>query len=112
MLDHHSLIHLFHIFIIGSFLLYIGIKQSNLSTTWFHIMIGVGVSVIGYHAYKYFILNKGQGSWISLFHMLFIAPLLIVTGYLGASAPRYLFELILMAAFAAMGYHAYYMIYQ
>lgn len=99
-----TIIHLLHIFVIGTFLLYIGIRQKNLSNMWYWIMIAVGLTVIAYHSYKFFTVKQ---SWVSLFHMFFIAPLLVITGYLGENAPRYLFELILMSGFAAIGYHAY-----
>lgn len=107
-MDYHTIIHLFHIFIVGGFLLYVGTKRQSLSANWFRIMMTVGLIVILYHAYKYF--GTSKGSWVNLFHMLIVGPLLLYTGYLGSSSPRYLFELLLFAAFAAIGYHTYYLV--
>jgi len=107
-MDYHTTLHLLHIFIIGGFLLYVGTKRQSLSTNWFRVMMILGIVVILYHAYKYFGTNKGY--WVKVFHFLIVGPLLLYTGYLGTSAPRYLFEYILFTAFAAIGYHTYYLL--
>lgn len=107
-MNSHTVLHLLHIFVIGGFLSYIGIKKQSLSATWFKVILGVGVIVFAYHGYKYF--GTSKGSWVNLFHMLIVAPLLMYTGYLGSSAPRYMFELILFTAFAAIGYHTFYLL--
>jgi hypothetical protein len=53
---------------------------------------------------------SGKNPWVNLFHIFVVAPLLIYIGYEKDNTPRQYFEYIFMLAFAAIGYHAYYMV--
>jgi hypothetical protein len=50
---------------------------------------------------------KKESLWVNLFHVLVVGPALLAYGL---SGQRYLRELVLMLAFAAMGYHGYYLL--
>jgi Na+-transporting methylmalonyl-CoA/oxaloacetate decarboxylase beta subunit len=105
------LVHLFHIIIIGGLFLYVGIKRKNIPNLMFPILFGLGVIVILYHmfnAYKHII--KKESYWISLIHILLVGPLLVYIGYNKDKTHRLYFELLLMLAFASIGYHGYYLI--
>lgn len=68
---------------------------------------GLGLFIILYHIYK--AIYK-KDAWVNYIHIFLIGPLLVLIGYLNKSAPRKLFEIILMFAFASIGYHGYYMV--
>jgi hypothetical protein len=105
-------LHLFHIFIIGSLLIYLGIKQKQTPAWVFHILTFLGIFIVIYHSYRAYlaITEKKALPWINAFHIFVIAPLLISLGLLGTNSPRYLFEFMLMLGFSVIGYHAYYLL--
>lgn len=107
-----TFVHLFHIIFVGGLFLYIGIKQKNMPLFMYNIILALGIIILVYHCYKGF--NKivgGKNAWVNLFHVLIVAPLLIYIGYNKQDTPRYFYEFIFMLAFAAIGYHAYYMFF-
>ena len=105
-----SLVHLFHILIVGSLFLYVGIERTNIPTFMFPLLLGLGVIIILYHIFKvYTYMKQGKGYWVNLIHILLVGPLLLYIGYNGEKTARLYFELLLMLGFAAIGYHGYYM---
>jgi len=106
------LVHLFHIIFVGGLFLYIGIKQKNMPTIMYNIILATGVLILFYHFYKgYKKFINGKNAWVNVFHVLIVAPLLILTGIQKQNTPRYIYELIFMLAFAAIGYHGYYLFF-
>lgn len=106
-----SLVHLFHILIVGSLFLYVGIERTNIPTFMFPLLLGLGVIIILYHTFKvYTYMKQGKGYWVNLIHILLVGPLLLYIGYNGEKTARLYFELLLMLGFAAIGYHGYYML--
>jgi hypothetical protein len=65
-----------------------------------------------YQLYKSYIkYSTGALSlWVNLMHVLIISPLLIYIGAKGKNTPRPAFEMLLLTAFAAFGYHLYYLV--
>ena len=107
-----SLVHLFHILIVGSLFLYVGIYKTTIPKMMFPILLGLGIVIILYHMYKaYNNMQHKKGYWANLIHIILVGPLLIYIGYHDAKTARLYFELLLMLGFAAIGYHGYYMIY-
>lgn len=105
-----TLVHLFHILIVGSLFLYVGIERTNIPSFMFPLLLGLGVIVILYHMFKvYTYMKQGRGYWVNLIHILLVGPLLVYIGYNGEKTARLYFELLLMLGFAAIGYHGYYM---
>jgi len=96
-----------HIFIFAAFLLYIGIVQAKMPEFMYPIILGFGVIVISYHAYKSFFVND---AWINYIHIFIVGPLLVFIGLYKKGTPPKMFELALMVAFAAIGYHAYHLV--
>ena len=45
--------------------------------------------------------------WVNIFHVLLVAPLLFYVCAKGFDTPRWAYELLAMAGFAALGYHIY-----
>jgi hypothetical protein len=105
------LVHLFHIIIVGGLFLYVGINREKISKTLFTILLGLGVFIIFYHIFKvYNYLEEGKSIWVNLIHIFIVGPILIFIGYNSEKTPRLYFEILLMLAFAAIGYHGYYVI--
>jgi len=105
-----ALVHLFHVLIVGSLFLYVGIQRTSIPTILFPILFWLGIVIILYHIFKaYLYLKQGRGYWVNLIHILLVGPLLMYIGYNGDKTTRPYFELLLMLGFAAIGYHGYYM---
>lgn len=103
-------VHLFHILLVGSLFLYIGIQKTNIPNWFYPFLFGLGFFLIIYHSYKaYHYLLKDINPWFNMIHIILIAPLLIWIGYKKDKTPSYVFDLILMLGFASIGYHTYYL---
>jgi hypothetical protein len=103
-------VHLFHILFVGTLFLYVGIESKNTPAFMYPFLLGLGIFIILYHAYKtYLKYSAGKNPWVNLIHILIVGPLLIYIGYNKQLTPRYAYELLLMLGFAAIGYHGYYL---
>jgi hypothetical protein len=62
-----------------------------------------------YHAYKAIsrLIAASPVVWINLIHVLLVAPLLIWIGYYAKRTERPAYDMLLIAAFGAFGYHLY-----
>jgi len=106
------LVHLFHILIVGSLFLYVGINKNKIFGFMYPILLSIGVIIIFYHGYKmYNHIKLHQSYWVSLIHIFIVGPLLIYIGYNGTKTQRYFFEILMMLGFASIGYHLYYLLY-
>lgn len=103
-------VHLFHILIVGSLFLYVGIYRTKIPELMYPFLLGLGIIIIIYHSYKaYNYMKQGKGYWVNLIHILLVGPLLVYIGYNKDKTARLYFELLLMLGFAAIGYHSYYL---
>jgi hypothetical protein len=103
-------VHLFHILLVGSLFLYIGIKKTKICPWFYPFLLVLGFFLIIYHSYKaYYYLLKGINPWFNVIHILLIGPLLMWIGYKKDKVPLYAFDLLLMLGFASIGYHTYYL---
>ena len=106
---YHLFVHLFHIILVGGLFLYVAIKRETAPKYIFNLLLILGIVIILYHSYKvYSKLKQNKNPWVNLFHIFIVAPLIIYIGYYGSETKRLYFELLLMLAFAAIGYHTYY----
>ena len=104
-------VHLFHILFVGGLFLYVGILKTKTYPPVFVLCFWLGILIILYHSVKLFIKWKGGKSfWVNLIHIFIIGPLLIYIGYEKEKTSRKYFEILLMLAFASIGYHLYYLI--
>ncbi len=103
-----QIIQLFHILIVASIFIYIGVVRTDIPEYLFPIILGFGVVVVLYHAYKTFV-NPAR-AWLYLIHVLLVGPLLIYIGHTGKNTERKFFELLLLLAFATLGYNGFYFI--
>ena len=108
----HIALNLFHILGVAPLFLYVAISRANTVAVLYPIMLGLGAFIFLYHSYKAFLRFRSGSSaiWINLIHMLFVAPLLVYIGYYGKDTPRPAYEMLALIAFAALGYHIYYII--
>jgi hypothetical protein len=108
-MDTHTIINVLHILIIVPFFLYIGITKTDLPEKLFTVLMGIGGVITLYHAYKLVVRmqQKSGFAWVNAVHVLFVGPLLFYIGYRGKDTPRSAFEILLLFAFAAGGYHLY-----
>jgi hypothetical protein len=110
-MDTHIIINLFHIILVVPFLLWIGISRGSFPDWIFTTLLALGIIVFFYQGYKAYtrILSQSYYIWVNLIHVLWIAPLLIYIGYRKKDTPRPAYELLLLTAFGALGYHMYQM---
>lgn len=100
-----------HIALIAPLFIYVGMYRDQVHEYVFYALGLVGAVVLAYHAYRaYMKLTSGQSAWINWIHILFVAPLLLLLGYLKKDANRRYFEMLLMLGFAAFGYHGFYLV--
>ena len=97
-----QIVHLFHILIVGTLFLYVGIIREKIPKLLFPVLLILGVIIIVYHIYKPY--------WVNLIHILLVGPLLVYIGYNRENTSRRYFEMLLMLGFASIGYHGYYLI--
>ena len=110
-MDPHTIIHLFHILIVCSLFLYVGINRVNIYKFLFPVLLILGFIIILYHLYKvYKYFSNGKSYWVNLIHVFIVGPLFVYIGYYGANTSRKFFELLLMLGFASIGYHLYYLL--
>ena len=53
-------VHLFHILIVGSLFLYVGIKRDSISPYLYPILLGLGIIIIFYHNIIIIIIHTKQ----------------------------------------------------
>ena len=113
MLDKHTIIHLFHILLVGPLFLYVGIKRETIPKLMFPFLLVLGAFITLYHIYlAYNKFKQGQSAWVNYIHFLIIGPLLVYIGYQGLETSRKYFEMLLLLGMATIGYHGYYLIQQ
>jgi hypothetical protein len=102
---------LFHVLFVSPLLLYVGFQRENTPDSVFTLLGILGVVVILYHSYRAFTkIKDGKSAWINWIHILLVAPLFLILGYLKKDANRRYFEMLLLLAFASLGYHGVYLI--
>ena len=108
-MEYHFMGSLFHIFFVVPLFLYIGFSRSSIPNWFFRIILVIGLVVLAYHGFKLFLRLKSRSnySWVNLLHVWTVAPLMIYIGYYKKDTPRFAYELSIMTAFAAGGYHLY-----
>lgn len=108
-MDVFFLIAILHVVVIVPVLLFVGFNRAATPEWVYNVLFGTGILVLVYHAYKSItrILAASPFLWINLIHVLLIAPLLIWIGYHGKRTERPAYDMLLIAAFGAFGFHLY-----
>lgn len=108
-LDQRFVLSVMHLVLIVPLLLFIGFKRAATPPWLYMAIFAIGAVMIVYHGIKLAIrLRSGSSyTWVNLFHVWTVAPLLLYIGYHKKETPRFAYELLLMLAFAAAGYHMF-----
>ena len=106
-MDIHLLLAVFHIFFVVPLFLYIGLQRAATPEWLYNILFGLGVLLFVYQGSKAVMryMTGSSALWINVFHVLIVAPLLLWIGYYGKKTERPAYELLLITAFGALGYH-------
>jgi uncharacterized protein YhhL (DUF1145 family) len=105
-----TFVHLFHILIVGGLFLYVGIVKTDIPKPMYIFLLVLGIIIILYHGFKvYKKLKDGKNPWVNYIHIFIVGPLLVYIGINREKTQRLYFEILLMLAFASIGYHGYYL---
>ena len=108
-MDPYLLIGVLHVVLIVPFLLWVGFNRAATPGWVYPVLVGLGLLVFLYHGYKavgrYF--AKSPFTWVNIIHVLFVAPLLIWIGYYEKKTERPAYDMLLLVAFGAFGFHLY-----
>jgi hypothetical protein len=109
MIDKYFLIAIFHVVVVAPTLLYVGFQRAATPDWLYTTMIVFGVIVLLYHGFKSIarVLAKSPWAWVNLVHALIVGPLLLWVGYHGKRTGRPAYDMLLLTAFAALGFHLY-----
>ena len=106
-MDKHLLLALFHIVLVTPLFFYIGFQRAATPEWVYNLTFGLGLVILAYHGSMSVIrlMTQTMGAWVNLIHAVLLAPLLLYIGYNGKKTQRPAYEMLLMVAFAALGYH-------
>jgi hypothetical protein len=77
----------------------------------YSVLLILGIIIILYHGFKvYTKLKEGFNPWVNYIHIFIVGPLLVYIGLNREKTQRLYFEILLMLAFASIGYHGYYLV--
>jgi hypothetical protein len=108
-MDPYLLIGVMHVAFIVPFLLWVAFQRAASPDWVYNVLFGAGLLVLVYHGIKAVgrFFAKSAMLWVNLIHVLLIAPLLIWIGYHGKKTERPAYDMLIIAAFGAFGYHLY-----
>lgn len=108
-MDGYFLIAILHVAVIVPLLLWVGFNRAATPESLYSVLFGTGIIVLVYHSYKAIVrlLAASPVVWINLIHVLLVAPLLLWIGYYAKRTERPAYDMLLLIAFAAFGYHLY-----
>jgi hypothetical protein len=108
-MDPYFLIAILHVMVIAPVLLWVGFNRAATPEWLYSVLFGTGILVLVYHSYKSIVrlLANSPAVWVNLIHVLIVAPLLLWIGYYGKRSERGAYDMLLIIAFGAFGYHLY-----
>ena len=108
-MDPYLLIGVLHVAFIVPFLLWVAFQRAASPDWVYNVLFGTGLLILVYHGVKAVgrFFAKSAMLWVNLIHVLLIAPLLIWIGYHGKKTERPAYDMLIIAAFGAFGYHLY-----
>ena len=112
--DNHFWLAIIHLIVVVPLFLYIGFNRAETPQWLYMAVFAIGVVILVYHGFKFIVRlkNRSAYTWVNVLHILTVAPLLLYIGYHKKDTPRFAYELLLMLAFAATGYHLFSLVKQ
>ena len=108
-MDAFFLIVVLHVVVIVPFLLWVGFNRAATPEWAYNVLFGSGILLLVYHSYKALprIMVGSMDAWKNLIHVLIAGPLFLWIGYNGKKTERPAYDMLLVAAFGAFGFHLY-----
>jgi hypothetical protein len=108
-MDSHTLLALFHVGIVSPFLIYVGVQRAATPDFIFNGLLGLAGAILLYHLYRAYSkwISGSSSLWVNLIHIVLVVPILLWIGYYKKETSRQAFEMLLLLAFAALGYNLY-----
>ena len=108
-MDHHILLALFHVTVVSPFLIYVGVQRAATPELIFNGLLGLAGAILLYHLYRAYSkwISGSSSLWVNLIHIVLVVPILLWIGYYKKDTSRQAFEMLLLLAFSALGYHLY-----
>lgn len=108
-MDPYLLIGVMHVAFIVPFLLWVAFQRAASPDWVYNVLFGTGLLILVYHGIKAVgrFFAKSAMLWVNLIHVFLIAPLLIWIGFYGKKTERPAYDMLIIAAFGAFGYHLY-----
>jgi hypothetical protein len=106
LLDKHFYISLFHVILVAPLLIWVGLAREKVPSWMYWVLGAAAIQVFFFHSYKFYSRADFASGWYNLIHILLIAPLLMVIAWNGVETSRRFYEMLLIAGFGALGYHA------
>ena len=108
-MDAFFLVALLHVIVIVPFLLWVGFNRAATPDWMYSVLFGTGLIVLLYHSYKAIsrLIAASPVIWINLIHVFLVAPLILWIGYYAKRTERPAYDMLLIAAFGAFGFHLY-----
>jgi len=102
-------LYIFHVLVVFPLLFYVAFFRGLVPLWVYHGLTILGLVIIVYHMYKAFLRWKSHSPflWVNIMHILFVGPLLVYIGKNDYTTPKWAFEVLALAAFAALGYNLY-----
>lgn len=102
-------LYIFHVLVVFPLLFYVAFFRGLVPLWVYHGLTILGLVIIVYHLYKAFVRWKSHSPflWVNIMHILFVGPLLVYIGKNDYTTPKWAFEVLALAAFAALGYNLY-----
>lgn len=106
-MDTHMILSLFHLVLVVPLFLFVGFQRSDTPRWVYMALLSIGALVFLYHTARLVQRIGTHMAWIHILHVALIAPVLLLLGWRGRDSPRWLYEVLLLLAFAAGGYHLF-----
>jgi len=116
-MDKHTLLSIMHVMITVPLLFLIYAYRKSLQPWQCKIMLVFSLGLFAYFAHKCYAAWTAEGRersrlWVYLLHITWFIPLLLFISYKCEKTERKYFEMLLMVAFAGLGYHGFQLIKQ
>jgi hypothetical protein len=107
--DPHVMLALIHLVFVVPLFLFIGISRAATPHWLYQALFVIGGIILAYHSWRLVVRlqSRSSAAWVNALHVAIVAPLLLYIGYHQKETPRSAYELLLMLAFAAGGYHLF-----